>query len=348
LNVQGASVRVVKAATLAEIGALSTVVSTNAQCTAVLQGHLAPVVTMDFDPRGPFLATGGLDHAIRVWRIDAQNARQENAFSDPRLGEIRVLSFMPASDEVLIGASGMGGRVWRWRWRVGNSEEMKSLEHSAAASVLAISSDGKYIAAADGSQVQIWSVNGGSISWQENLKGRGCEITSMAFSRNGEQLLAADVRGRVFSWRGGRRSYRPDSTFVAHTAAVTCSAMSRHGRRLATAGTDNTVRIWTGTDEFDEVAAITGGLRGIVRRLHFSPDGRALMTVSDAGQVAGWNSSNGDGLADWRLNQPVSTGFAIAADSTMVALARTDSAVNLFQIPAPLPAIADAAVIGSR
>ena len=44
-----ASVRVIKAATLAEIGALSTVVSSSAQCTAVLQGHAAPVVTMEFD-----------------------------------------------------------------------------------------------------------------------------------------------------------------------------------------------------------------------------------------------------------------------------------------------------------
>jgi serine/threonine-protein kinase len=345
-NSPAASIRVIKAATIAEMGSLSTVVSSNAQCTAVLQGHAAPVVTMDFDTHRPVIATGGLDHAVRVWRIDAQNARQEDAFSDPRLGEIRAMLFMPIGTDLLIAASGLGGRVWRWR--PGASDEMKALDQSTGAAALAVSSDGKYIAAADGSQVRLWTVAGEMITLRETLRGRGCEITAMTFSRDGELLVAADVRGRVFTWRGGRRSYRPDSTFVAHAGAITSVAISKNDRRLATAGTDNAVRLWSNSSEFEEVATISAGLRGVARRLHFTPDRRMLLTVSDAGQVAGWSSSNGEPIADWRLNQPVSTSFSISGDGARVALGRTDSAVNLYEIPTASAPSSPSVVVCSR
>ena len=213
---------------------------------------------------------------------------------------------------------------------------------------LAISADGKNIAAADGSQVRVWSVAGDGITARETLKGRGCEITALTFSRDNEQLLAADVLGRVFTWRGGKKSYRPDSTFVGHSGAITALAVSRDDRRLATAGTDNAVRLWSMADDFEEVATMTGGLRGVVRRLHFAPDRRTLMTLSDSGQVGGWNGLNGEPLSDWRLNQPVNTSFAIAADGGLIALGRTDSAVNLYQLPTTPVTNGESVIVCSR
>jgi serine/threonine protein kinase len=343
-----ASVRVIKAATLTDIGALSTIQSANAPCTAILQGHVSPVVSMEFDPPGAFLATGGLDHAIRVWRVEGENARQESAFFDPRLGEIRAISFLPIHDEILIGASGLGGRVWRWRWRLGSSEEMNSLEHATGATVLAVSGDGKNVAAAEEDKVQLWAASGSGITARDLLKGRGCAITALAFSRFGDSLFAADSRGRVLTWRATRKSYRADSTFVAHSANVTSLAVSPDGRRLATAGADNSVRLWSATDEFAEVATISNGLRGVVRRLQFTADSCTLLTVSDAGQVAGWSSTNAEPLSDWRLHQPVCTSYAISSNGSAVAVGRTDNAVNLYQIPKTTPAAADALVVCSR
>src|SRR4029450_10468626 len=82
----------------------------------------------------------------------------------------------------------------------------------------------------------------------------------------------------------------------------------------------------------DLQAKVPAGSHGVIRLVQFAQRGDTLATVSDGGQVACWRST--DGLPDlaWRLNQMVSSSFALADHFELVAAARTDGTVCLYQL----------------
>jgi WD40 repeat protein len=181
-----------------------------------------------------------------------------------------------------------------------------------------------------------------------SLTSRGNEITSLAFTSDGGILFAGDAVGRLLVWARRWRRYRPEATAAAHSGPINAMVVSSDDRRLATAGTDNAVRVWGKFDAIENMFTVAGGLRGVVRRLQFTTDGRTLLAATDAAQVAGWRAHDGDMVCDWRLNQIMSTCQALADHGGLVALGRTDGMVNLYQIgKVPPPSSAGTASQGN-
>jgi WD40 repeat protein len=64
--------------------------------------------------------------------------------------------------------------------------------------------------------------------------------------------------------------------------------MSRDGRTLATGGFDGTVRLWDLPTQ-REVGAPLPGLPGRLTVPQFTPDGRSLLAITDAGRAYLWD-----------------------------------------------------------
>src|SRR5262249_17828221 len=155
---------------------------------------------------GRYLATGGLDQSVRVWCLDDDNTRQETAFQNPRMGEVRAICFMP-SGELLISTTGFGGRVWRWSWRNTYDQNVKPIDHTTATAPLAASPHGQCIAAANRDSVQIFAMSKGTIRLSETLPTRGRAATALAFSNCGQRFFAGDDAGRMIVWERSRRGF---------------------------------------------------------------------------------------------------------------------------------------------
>jgi serine/threonine-protein kinase len=302
-----------------------------AHCIAILQGHRAPVATMAFAGRGKFLATGGLDHSVRVWVLDGSDFRQATAFHDERLGEIQGLAFCCNQQSLLVAASGFGGRVWKWRWQDRLDREMQGLE-GGGGSALSLSSDGAQIAAAERGTAHVWRFAGDQTKYRGKLEGRGPDIVCTAFGSDGQSVYTGNAQGIVQSWRMSWRKFRPECAFAAHVGPVHALATSPDGRHIATAGTDNAIRIWTLDREPELVTSITAGLRGVARRIQFYGRGESLVAMTDAGQIAQWRTKDAFKEAEWRVNQIVAMSQAIADNGRVVAVGRTDGAVHVYAL----------------
>ena len=73
-----------------------------------------------------------------------------------------------------------------------------------------------------------------------------------------------------------------------HLGGLRCVAFSPDGRRIATAGLDQTIKIWDAWTG-DEVLTLRGHT-DLVSRVAFSPDGQRIASASQDGTAKVWET----------------------------------------------------------
>jgi WD40 repeat protein len=108
------------------------------------------------------------------------------------------------------------------------------------------------------------------------IQGHTAEVTSVAFSPDGQRVLSGsvDMTARVWDAQTGREILKLEG----HTGEVACVAFSPDGQRIITGSLDTTAQIWdaqTGR-EILTLKGHTGKVTGVA----FSPDGQRVVTGS--------------------------------------------------------------------
>ena len=121
------------------------------------------------------------------------------------------------------------------------------------------------------------------------MSGYSAKPSALAFDDTGTLLATGGGEAvTVWSFEGdGPEGTRP-GVLEHHVQPVTTLAFARRGMRLASAGRDGAVVVWSLERDGNGRPIGTAVLAGIGAKLYWRPDGRALAALDAQGGVTAW------------------------------------------------------------
>ena len=178
-------------------------------------------------------------------------------------------------------------------WELGSRRLISEhpLESADRLQTITFAPRGRYLAADGGSEyVYLLRVDDPAAAVTQLV---GCidEATALAFSADGELLVAGDRRGQLIIWRAGNPQPLR-GPLLEHRAAVTDLAFSHRGHRLASVDVSGEVLVWD-TEAWRPIRRL--GLTreaGIVTSVAFSRDDAMIATGGWDGTVRLWSATD--------------------------------------------------------
>ncbi|BAZ00727.1 WD-40 repeat-containing protein [Tolypothrix tenuis PCC 7101] len=122
--------------------------------------------------------------------------------------------------------------------------------------------------------------------------------------------------------------FAEERQFKGHEGSVNSASFSPDGKRIVTAGSDATARIW---DFSGKELLVLQGHQGSVRSANFSSDAQLIVTASFDGTARVWNNS-GQQLAELKGHQGNVNSASFSPDGKRVVTAGADKTVRIWDI----------------
>lgn len=251
-----------------------------AEAGPTLDGHTGGVFGVAFQGDGRRLVSAGVDGKAILW--DLESFEPVATFES----ESPLRSVDVARDGLRIAAGAQDGKVCVWNVASGELESTLELRRRTIEAV-ALSPDGRFVAACDGPGFTVWELPSG----REVLADKYQDTSSVAFDHSGKRLAVGSLGllrlYDVLTWR-------LDAELAAHNRPIQGVAFHPDGKRFATRSLEGTIKLWDLETLQNLLVLTVRGSRQIERHPPaFSPDGDLLLADNRPDGLQLW-STRGD------------------------------------------------------
>jgi WD40 repeat protein len=261
-----------------------------AQAASLVGPESDTVISIDVNPDGTLIATGGGAGVVRVW--DAKTARpvfaveHEEGFVVGKWSPDGELLVTSGDDAVINLVDRKGSVVRSMRERPGDGDGPEPRVSGAV-----FTPDGRNMVTAvatggataeeqrEGGWVTVWDVETGV----ENRRIATGASFGLAVDVSGDRVITGNYEDAyVWALDSGERL----ATLGGHSGQVWALAVHPTGDRIVTSSDDGVVRVWDSAS-YEERLSLEGHT-GPVYQVAFSHDGRRLASVSPDGTARVW------------------------------------------------------------
>ncbi|MEO0406160.1 MAG: NB-ARC domain-containing protein, partial [Cyanobacteria bacterium P01_A01_bin.135] len=330
-------------------------------CHSAFREPVSQVLSVAFSPDGSLLATGDVNHDIRLWRLPEGLPLLSCQVDE---GWVWSVAFSP-DGKWLASATNRAVKLWE----VATGSCVCTLEgYSDRVFSVAFSPDGNWLASGGEDRlIRVWQVKTGQL--RHVLSGHTDEVRAVAFNPDqfsGLQIASISYDGTVRLWDAAEGSclrvlkghrdwgcdlaYSPDGQSLIsggsdgvlrlwHLQSGECTAsfmypqqiravaFSPDGQSVAASGDDGTIWVWRRSQACHQVMA---GHSSWVAAIAFSPDGGSLASGGEDQSIKLWDSQTGRCLKTLQGHGDGVWSVAFSADGLRLASGSQDRVVRLW------------------
>ncbi|MBS3913124.1 MAG: WD40 repeat domain-containing protein [Bacteroidetes bacterium] len=251
-------------------------------------GHTRALEAVAFSPDGQWLASGGWDNELHIYRADTPGLGNLKFNLKGHMSAITCVAYSKDGSLVASGSKDNTIRVYNTS---DGSLLYSSLEHTGAITKLIFDPTGKYLMSSskDGT---IRMFNLYEVTVKTNVVPYGKPINSFAVASNGKSLYVATAKGDIdnIGFKG-----QIIKSLTGHGQQVNCLELSPNGKLLVSGADDKTVIVWdlvAGT----ALKTLTGhGWK--VTSVNWSTDGKYVVSTCNDGATIVWDVESGKALS---------------------------------------------------
>ena len=273
------------------------------QPALTLRGHADDVVAVEYSPNGRYIASGGVDKALNLW--DALTGELLRTTTD-HTDYVRDVAFSP--DSRLLASAGWDGQTMVFDTFSGERRATLRAGSPAAGASPAPGYDKA-----------------------QTTRGRANNVTSVAFSPAGTELLTASGDHALRTW--DTATWQLKTTLQGHTDEVWDARYAPNGQYAVSGAWDNTVRFWSLAEQ--RCVLTMPAHVSDVWAAAFSPDGQLVATGGGDRQVKIWDAALGTLVADLSgaLHTAGVENLAFRPDGQRLASVSRDGSLRLWRVP---------------
>lgn len=252
-----------------------------------------------FSPDGEWLASGHLDHKVRLWHPRSGTLRVLEA----QVGDVGSIAFRSDGLQLAVAGQEIPISVWDFPECQGRQESAVLRPFSQRDMIdkpLSYRPRGSELAIACATSVYLWNMR--SLRPESVLIGHADYVTALVWRPNGNELVSASRDGEIRTWLA------QTGQFLIHLKG------SRSGRvasmdvnpvddSILGCGEDGCINLWYGPRELPLVEIEAGTDQ--VRCIALSEDGQQIAGGSEDKTIRLWDSTTGDLLRTWNFDHPI-------------------------------------------